>query len=211
VTILRAFPICTIDTELTKLGGNSWDVANLKYWNELELVIFDILILNGEELIGKPNHERRDILDRLAMAMHDHDVSAVKIIDVFPVTEKKVREIWAAGGEGAIIKHRDAIYRPGYRTDRWIKVKKLISATCVITGFQAGENGPFSTVLVKHPTEGWDTKVKTLNNDWLRRFAKDAQSYVGKQLRIEHQGIHASKGKKSARHPMWDHIVEEGR
>jgi ATP-dependent DNA ligase len=194
-----------IDGELVSPSGQSWNVVELCNAHKLKLVLFDLLEAHGKNFMGQPYSTRRQALE-LVVGRMKPDPNVVSIVESGPVSEAAVKAIWDRGGEGGVIKRKAGIYRPGWRTPDWIKVKKQNTAVLTITGFKAGKNGPYSTVLLKDDN-GIETRVKTLDNDWLREFDKNAASYIGKRLVIHYQEQTPSG---SYRHGMWDHIAGEG-
>lgn len=113
----------------------------------LQVFIFDIMYLNGTDLMGLGHEERRAFVEKI-FSKATSDLIA-------PIEEKKVstaRELEdyfnhniAAGLEGLVVKRPDAIYQPGKRNFNWIKLKRTeeghIEDTldCVILGYYAGE------------------------------------------------------------------------
>jgi len=160
------------DGEILLPGGMSTDVTRIDVQDKLVLVLFDILGVLGTDVKGKPQHERRAML---VLAVQHCIGNSVIIAESQSVSAAAVQAIWDSGGEGAILKRMNGVYRPGYRTADWIKVKKVASATLQIIGFKAGKFGPHSTILLRDQ-HGVETSVKTLNNDWLALFAANADS-----------------------------------
>ena len=131
----------------------------------------------------------------------------VAITSSVPVSRAAVDAIWKAGGEGAVLKRKAAPYRPGWRSPDWIKVVKKLTATLTVIGFEAAKLGPYSVVLLRGD-DGVETKVKTLDNHWLREFAAAPGSFIGRRLVISYRERIAKGGQY--RHPMWDHFAGEG-
>jgi ATP-dependent DNA ligase len=164
-------------------------------------------------------------------------VGSVHLADTFECCDADevasyCREVWERGGEGLILKDKRARYEAGKRRASFVKLKKLFTAVCKITGFEASRGtvlnrGPFATVNLEvvtpapeHPqTLGHATSVKTLDDDELEAFNKAAANIegtldhvlrthpaLGRLLRIEYQDIAADGG---LRHPRWDRWEEE--
>jgi ATP-dependent DNA ligase len=199
------FPAATYDCELDPgKKGKSYNVRDLAKQASLKLAIFDILILGGFTMMDKPYTDRRYALERIFDRWEPEHVT---LADTMIVSIDKVKEIWDAGGEGVILKRPESTYRPGKRSADWVKIKKAEPAVCLIVGFKAGENGPYSTVLLEHKS-GIRTSCKTKNNSWLREFANNHQKYVKQvHLVIRHYGLTDTKFRGPI---IWDHIAGEG-
>ena len=101
-------------------------------------VAFDALAVDGVDLRGEPQHERRRRLER---ALAD----AVPPIHLTPATrDRDVAAEWlsrfeGAGLDGVVVKADDGVYEPGRRT--MIKVKHARTADCVVAGFRWHKDG----------------------------------------------------------------------
>jgi DNA ligase D-like protein (predicted ligase) len=94
---------------------------------------FDLLQVGEESLIDKPLDERRR---RLTSVLGDGNPSVV-VSEPLPGSPTDIgREIRKLGLEGVVAKRRDSTYRPGQRTDAWIKVKFSPRQEFVIGGFK---------------------------------------------------------------------------
>jgi ATP-dependent DNA ligase len=109
-----------------------------------DLVVFDVLLWDGEPLHERPLEERRTFLEE-----------RVEGFRVSPCShELRQAEEWldrleAAGLDGVVCKQLRLPYLPGSR-DGVVKVKKHKTADCVIVGFRWSEKekGRISTVLL---------------------------------------------------------------
>ena len=98
-------------------------------------VIFDLLHLDGESLLGLPYEERRERLEALGLngpswqtpAFHRGDGQAM--LDVSK----------AQGLEGIVAKRLSSPYRPGKRSRDWLKVKNFRGQEVVIGGWLPGK------------------------------------------------------------------------
>src|SRR6478672_3742872 len=101
-------------------------------------VAFDALALDGVDLRGEPQRERRRRLER---ALAD----VVPPIHVTPATrDRDVAAEWlsrfeGAGLDGVVVKPDDGVYEPGKRA--MIKVKHARTADCVVAGFRWHKDG----------------------------------------------------------------------
>jgi bifunctional non-homologous end joining protein LigD len=79
-------------------------------------VAFDLLAVDGHDVMANPWHQRRALLEELW-----HDRSVARLSDVFDDGHVLYDAVIKHGLEGIVAKRRTAIYRPGYRS--WTKVK----------------------------------------------------------------------------------------
>jgi bifunctional non-homologous end joining protein LigD len=99
----------------------------------LRFVAFDLPFLAGTDLRSQPWEARRKALVALMSAAAE-PLAVSAVLDATPTSAEA---IWARGGEGLIIKDRQATYRPGDRK-AWTKVKKVESTEAVVIGFEPG-------------------------------------------------------------------------
>ena len=211
IAMLREMPPGIYDGELIVPGGTSTDVKALDKQDQLQLVLFDILELRGDNFRDEDQIIRRDYLLEAwkEIGADDQHLSAVAkkmpvtVTAQHTVTPEVLQSIWDRGGEGVMVKNLGQTYLEGKRVPGWIKFKKLSAAELTVTGFEEGKNGPHSTILLRDD-DGIDCRVKTRNADWLRDFETQAQSFIGRRLVISYQEK-TRDGKY--RHPMADHFA----
>ena len=123
-------------------------VAKLAKESPAEFVAFDLLAVDGRDVRGEPQGERRARLERLLAA-------AEPPIHLTPMTrDPLVAAEWlsrfeGAGLDGVIVKPVDGVYQPGKRA--MIKVKHARTADCVVAGFRwhkAGKNELVGSLLL---------------------------------------------------------------
>lgn len=112
----------------------------------LELHAFDLLALNGDDLTGLPNIERKERLEAL---LHSAQPPVRYADHVIGAGEKLFRAVCAAGQEGIISKRADAPYH-GRRTKAWVKVKCVNRQEFVIVGWakSSARSRPFASLLL---------------------------------------------------------------
>lgn len=90
----------------------------------LRLFVFDIMLLDGEDLMDKPYQERREKIDKLFG--YDETISKSKIIitDNPKELSKFFEETIGSGLEGVVAKKLDSPYSAGARNFNWIKIKR---------------------------------------------------------------------------------------
>lgn len=199
-------PTGTYDGELMIAGGRSYNVTDGKFAGKEIFIVFDILSLLGMSTTGESYDDRRSYLTEIFNSVvFGSSIHSVTLAESKTPSVAGVQAIWARDGEGAILKRRSAHYRPGARSQDFIKVKALDTMVLTVTGFEAGKSGPHSVVCLSGP-DGSETKVKALDNDTLRRFDADPDSFIGRKLRIEFQ---ERTPDKSYRHPRFDRFEDE--
>jgi ATP-dependent DNA ligase len=198
----KSLPSCTLDGELYLPGGTSTDVTTTETLGLLEMVFFDILEIDGHDATKRGGIERRKMLE-VATSKID---GKLHIAEQLEPTEENLHTVWNRGGEGGILKARDARYEPGKRSRNWVKLKKEGSAIVTVVGFEEGLNGPYATVVGKSE-DGNLVPVKTLNREEIRQFSLNPKAAFGRRLMISFQN-RTSSG--SFRHPMWDRWCEAG-
>jgi bifunctional non-homologous end joining protein LigD len=123
-------------------------------------VVFDILEKDDQPLINLPLIERKKILkQRVKEGKH-------VVLSVFVEEEGKLYYDAALkmGVEGIMAKKKNSPYQPGFRSNNWLKIKKLLSCDCAIFGY----------------TEGEGRRADTFGALILGMYDKDAPVYVGK-------------------------------
>jgi bifunctional non-homologous end joining protein LigD len=98
-------------------------------------VIFDLLYLDGHTTIALPYRERRALLEGLELRGAAWQTPAYHL--------GEGRELLAAAAEqqleGVVAKRLDSPYRPGKRTDEWLKIKNVNRQELVIGGWLPGK------------------------------------------------------------------------
>jgi bifunctional non-homologous end joining protein LigD len=88
------------------------------------LCAFDILVHNGLPVMGLSLVERKALLQQLVAPVNKKGVLLVDYIDAdASVFKAMVLAGW--GIEGVMAKRRASIYRPGVRSEDWLKIKRL--------------------------------------------------------------------------------------
>ena len=99
------------------------------------LIVFDVLELEGRDIRHLSWTDRRVILENLELGVP---------FKVSPYSEN-VLELWksvtAKGGEGVILKKRDASYSEGKRSSSWRKVKDIKENDITVTKFTDNGKG----------------------------------------------------------------------
>ena len=98
-------------------------------------VVFDLLYLDGEDLMGQPYARRRELLEGLGLSGESWQTPGHSV--------GRAKELLAAsreqGLEGVMLKRLDSTYAPGKRTGAWLKVKNVSRQELVVGGWTLGE------------------------------------------------------------------------
>ena len=115
------------------------DVARAR--TPLTAYLFDVLHLDGTDLIDEPGRVRRDVLEqavplvRLTPRVQVEDVADPEQVDVARVFAV---DAVARGHEGVVVKADDATYEMGRRGAGWVKVKPVHTLDLVILAVERG-------------------------------------------------------------------------
>lgn len=141
---------------------------------------FDLLSLDGEDLMDRPWEERRARLEKLMRKMRG-SVQLSPVFDVEPAELLKVAR--AKGLEGIIAKRPGSLYETGRRSGAWQKCKVLAEQEFVIGGFTAPKESriAFGAILVGYYQEGkllYAGKVGTgFDHETLRTLHADFEKH----------------------------------
>lgn len=152
VFLAKLAPGCVIDGEIviaTKAGLDfdalqmrlhpaASRVAKLAAETPASFVAFDLLAVEGRDIISMPQEERRAKLEELLAKVKPP-------IHLTPVTRDRLlaaewlEHFEGAGLDGVIAKRADLPYQPGKRA--MLKVKHVRTADCVVAGFRWHKDG----------------------------------------------------------------------
>lgn len=112
----------------------------------LQVFLFDILYLNGKDLMPLSTEERREHLLKIAKHTDKNIVGVIgeKKVKTAQALQDYFLECIEAGLEGLVVKKPDAPYQPGKRNFNWIKLKRHAEShledtiDTVILGYYAG-------------------------------------------------------------------------
>jgi bifunctional non-homologous end joining protein LigD len=103
---------------------------------------FDVLRLDGHDVTALPWHERRVLLDRLAVSSDRWQTPPATVREGTRTSETAR----ALGLEGVVAKRVDSPYTPGKRSSAWRKVRFTLRQELVVGGWLPGEGRLASTV-----------------------------------------------------------------
>lgn len=130
------------------------EVPRMAAADPVTYLVFDLLALDGEDLLDLPYAQRRERLDALAPSGRRWAATPW-----WPGGGAGVRAAGlAAGLEGVVAKRLDSPYRPGVRAPEWVKVKNVRSQSVVVGGWRPGKGrragGVGSLLCGVHDDEG---------------------------------------------------------
>lgn len=114
----------------------------------LKYYVFDLLSLNGHDLVGMELVKRKQLLKAVVENLPGKNV--IYNTHVVGNGGDLMKRAEQEGWEGVIAKEADSTYLPGRRTDRWLKVKLQNSQEAVILGFSkpAGSRKYFGALVL---------------------------------------------------------------
>lgn len=108
----------------------------------LDLVLFDLVFLEGDWIGGRPLIERTATLTE-AVALGERVVVSEAIPEHGMVLFEAVKQ---RGLEGIVAKRINSTYMPGRRTRDWVKLKVVRRIDCVIGGWSPGRGSRASSL-----------------------------------------------------------------
>jgi bifunctional non-homologous end joining protein LigD len=149
-----------------------------------QLMLFDILELNGQSLIKKSYEQRRAVLENLVPPKPGSR------IQVPPIFEGELEAARATADqlqlEGVVAKRRNSVYQPGRRTHTWLKIKLHRAQEVVIGGWRPGQgrrSGGVGSLLMGIPTEEGLHYVGRVGSGFNDRQLDDIQARLDKLSR----------------------------
>ena len=104
-------------------------------------IAFDLLHLNGRDLVNSPLTDRRQKLAKL-IANGPH----MLLSQYVPAHGKSYfKNALRLGFEGAMAKKVDSVYQIGIRSEDWLKLKHVKTLDCVVAGYTVGTGSRSST------------------------------------------------------------------
>lgn len=149
------------------------DIDRERVATPVNYFVFDALYDAGRDLSADPLRTRRQHLDqRLA--------SVVGPMTATPVTDDVAAALNAARElslEGIVVKDPDARYRPGQRSESWIKVKLTATQEVVIGGIRIGRTRarPIASLLLGIPGPNGLTYVGRVGSGFSERALADVE------------------------------------
>jgi bifunctional non-homologous end joining protein LigD len=99
----------------------------------LHFFVFDLLLLNGEDVMGEPLAKRRELLEKRILPKLSEPVRYSPELRVS--LKDLIQSVKSQGLEGLVAKHRDSKYEPGLRSGAWQKMRVNQGQEFVIAGY----------------------------------------------------------------------------
>ncbi len=195
-TALIDCEICALD-DAGKPGFSALQAA-LKDGGPIVAFAFDLLSLDGEDLVGAPLTDRKA---RLAKLLADASPPLHYAEHVRGGGEKMFAAMCAGGYEGVVSKRADARYRGG-RSGNWLKAKCTHRQEFIIAGWSASEKGRgFASLLLGVHEDGrlryagrvgtgFDDRTLTDLTTRLEALATDVSPFAEKLPALARRGAH---------------------
>jgi DNA ligase 1 len=113
---------------MARFGSDSVTATVLRPW------FFDLLHLDGRDLIDEPLEVRLAELERVASAWR---IPGILTSDA-DTADRLSTEALAAGHEGVVVKALDSVYAAGRRGKTWVKVKPVLTYDLVVLAAEWG-------------------------------------------------------------------------
>ncbi len=166
-----------IDGEVVVVDKNGLnDFQLLQNYDEntpgtLRYYVFDMLFLNGHNMLDLPLLERKSLIPDL--------IEGLEGIVFCEHIEGKGKAFYAqatsAGMEGLIAKKANSTYSPGFRTTSWLKIKKEETAEAIICGYTDSTKGgvPFGSLILGMYDKGKLTYIGNCGSGFSNEFQKE--------------------------------------
>jgi bifunctional non-homologous end joining protein LigD len=162
----------------------------------VQFLLFDILSLDGKDLMRKPYVERRDALEGLGLSGPQWAVPPYQTGDG-RVTRSASQEL---GLEGIVAKRLDSPYLPGQRTPFWQKVRNRNRQEFVVGGWTEGEGARAGTVgALLLGVYG-----SPLGDRRLHYVGRSGSGFTQRMLAVMERELAALEQKESPFHPFED-------
>ena len=102
------------------------DIEKVAQELPLQLFLFDLLYLNGEQLLDKTHAVRRHTMEQLLKGFKSENIKIVDEEEILSADqlEQYFLDAIDRGLEGLVVKRTQAEYKPGKRNFNWIKLKR---------------------------------------------------------------------------------------
>jgi bifunctional non-homologous end joining protein LigD len=121
----------------SRMHARGTHVKRLAEKRPVTLMLFDLLWLDGHSLVDLPWEERRERLEALGLDGPHWQVPPAHV----GAGEALLAATAQQDLEGVIAKRLDAPYRPGRRSDAWLKIKNEQRQEFVVGGWMPGKGG----------------------------------------------------------------------
>ncbi len=167
---------------------------------ETHYIVFDILSLNGESLLDKPLHERKEILDRV-VSNSTYLEKCIYTIDGHALyAEMRKRSM-----EGVMAKEIESRYYPAKRSKVWTKIKAYNTLEAIIIGYTTKKRQLSSLVVGMYTHEGELRYIGKVGTGFTQKLL--AKIYAGLEpLKVEspvHKNLLKEISKPTQKNLTW--------
>lgn len=155
----------------------------------VQYFLFDLLSHGGTDATPLPLAQRRELLEAVASDTIE-EISVPPVVDDLEVALATAEEL---NLEGAVVKDPASPYRPGQRSEQWLKVKRTHTLEVVIGGIRPGKGGrtgQIGSLLVGIPGpdglryagrvgSGFSERTLRVLDDALAPLRSEADPFVG--------------------------------
>jgi ATP-dependent DNA ligase len=174
----------------------------------LELRVYDILELRGKDVSIFPLKERRVLLEKNLDKESSVLPTEAYIVDSAAELKTELEAAFDKGSEGFVVKDLRTPYKPGTRTQAWLKLKQKVAVDVLVVGLyqteeRLAQGWPCSNALgavYNRDTGKYETFVKI--NMPSKAVAEELCARVA-----EHAEYTWSEDKPF----FWDYLVKEGK
>jgi bifunctional non-homologous end joining protein LigD len=117
----------------------------------IHFYVFDLLMLNGNDVKGKPLVKRRELLERCVLPALAEPIRCSPVLEASLVD--LIQSIRAQGLEGLVAKRADSRYEPGLRSGAWMKMRVNHAQEFIIGGYSIG-GSMFDALILGHIVDG---------------------------------------------------------
>lgn len=136
----------------SRMSATSAEEASRMARTPVRFMVFDVLRAAGHDVVGMPWSSRRALLVGAGLS----DPGVIEVPDAYDDGQALFAATREQGMEGIVSKRVDAPYRPGVRSDDWVKSVHRQADTFVVGGWRpvAGTQAHVGAVLVGEVTDG---------------------------------------------------------
>ncbi|MFB7251719.1 ATP-dependent DNA ligase [Microbacterium sp. NPDC056234] len=134
--------------------------------------LFDLLRLDGHDLLRTPLRDRRRLLETLSESAD----GPVVVPPVFDDIDAALQTSAELGLEGVVVKDSGSVYRPGARSGSWLKIKHTRTQEVVIAGIRPGKgnrSGGIGSLLLAIPEGEGLRYVGRVGSGFTERILRD--------------------------------------
>ncbi|MHA7264520.1 ATP-dependent DNA ligase [Arthrobacter sp. TMN-37] len=124
-----------LQTRMKLTSASEIDAARTR--TPVRLMLFDLLDLEGTSLLPLGYGNRRELLERAVSPPEDGHVQVPGELEA--TLAEAVEASRGLGLEGIVAKRRNSPYRPGTRTEAWLKIKHQRTQEVVVVGWRPGK------------------------------------------------------------------------